>query len=279
MTVRSVALDDPHIRNEILTNITEGAVMGVVVGLKGPASSAKFANAARRRGNETTGRREQDTRKVQAEYDFLTLVLLTIKSCQGFIVVAASARNVIWTSHSVRTIVSTLPLTTFDIHSCLWLGVDCFAMRIATNLEVDTGSLSTHHHNCGELIELKIRKRGFKMHKPVAECDDVKTRLIDLSKAVMLKAFVPLIHSLLTTRMSRAMRFPPTGEDEEEAQETVTIPRHPRENAVALPNQQMIDYKAKLKAAGRKPEKQKRATPEQHFDDCGENLQSILKVS
>ena len=80
MTVRSVALDDPHIRNEILTNITEGAVMGVVVGLKGPASSAKVANAARRCGNETTGRREQDTPKVQAEYDFLTLVLLTIKS-------------------------------------------------------------------------------------------------------------------------------------------------------------------------------------------------------
>ena len=31
MTVRAVALEDTHIRHEILTNITEGAVMGAIV--------------------------------------------------------------------------------------------------------------------------------------------------------------------------------------------------------------------------------------------------------
>ena len=43
-TVRTVPLDDPHIRHEILVNITEGAVMGVIVGLKGPAATALVAN-------------------------------------------------------------------------------------------------------------------------------------------------------------------------------------------------------------------------------------------
>ena len=105
------------------------------------------------------------------------------------------------------------------------------------------------------------------MHRTIAESDDVMARLRDLSRVVMLKAFVPLMHSMLTTRMSRAQRFPPEGEDDEEIVPE-PVPRHLRENAVALPTQQMIDYKAKLKAAGRKPEKQKRATPEQHFDDC-----------
>ncbi len=82
-----------------------------------------------------------------------------------------------------------------------------------------------------------------------------------------MKAFVPLIHSMLTARMSRAQRYLPADEEEEDVK-SIPNPRHPRENAVALPTQQMIDYKKKLKEARRKPEKKRRATPEQHFDDC-----------
>ena len=40
----------------------------------------------------------------------------------------------------------------------------------------------------------------------------------------------------------------------------------------------MLDYKKKLKEAGRKPEK-KKMLAEQHFDDCGDDLRSILHVS
>ena len=42
--------------------------------------------------------------------------------------------------------------------------------------------------------------------------------------------------------------------------------------------EQMIKYKKKLKESGGKPQKSKKATPEQHFDDCGEDLRSINHV-
>ena len=45
-TVRTVALDDPHSRHAMLVNITAGAVMGAVVGLKGPAATARVTNAS-----------------------------------------------------------------------------------------------------------------------------------------------------------------------------------------------------------------------------------------
>lgn len=40
----------------------------------------------------------------------------------------------------------------------------------------------------------------------------------------------------------------------------------------------MFDYKKTLEKAGRKPEKKKRLW-KQHFNDCGEDLKSILHVS
>ena len=43
--VRTVALDDTHDRHETIANITEGAVMGAIVGLKGPGSTAEIANS------------------------------------------------------------------------------------------------------------------------------------------------------------------------------------------------------------------------------------------
>ena len=90
-----------------------------------------------------------------------------------------------------------------------------------------------------------------------------------------------IIHSLGLQGESRTLSVPgekrKAGEEEEDEPEKIN-PRHPKDNAVALPTQQMIDYKKKLKAAGRKPEKQKRAPPEQHFDDCGEKLEIDLEI-
>ena len=147
-----MALDDPHIQTEVLANITEGAVMGAIIGLKGPSATAKAANMSRSRDRETRGRREQDTRMVQAEHAFLVQIMMIIKACQGFVVMTASARNVIWQFHSVRTFISALKLTEFDVHSCRWLGRHCFSLRIATNLEIAIGGLSTHIAECDKAI-------------------------------------------------------------------------------------------------------------------------------
>ena len=145
---------------------------------------------------------------------------------------------------------------------------------------------SDHAKGCGKAISLRVvGERGYRNQRDnklqPSEADEAGTGLRDLSKVVIYKAFVPLIHAILTTRMSRAQRFPPAGEDEDDNEIQPTNPRHARDNAVSLPTQQshptqqMIDYKKKLKDAGRKPEKKKRAPPEQHFDDCGEDLSSI----
>ena len=50
--VRAVALNDMHVRHEVLANITEGTVMGAVVILKGPSASVKAANVTRARDKE-----------------------------------------------------------------------------------------------------------------------------------------------------------------------------------------------------------------------------------
>ena len=212
-------------------------------------------------------------------------ILMTIQSCKGFVVIVASTRNPVWTYHWVLTSISVLSLTELDIHSCRWIGLGdtCHSLHVATNFALAGSKAiapSTHVEGCDQAIALKVKKRGF-TKRPHAGTHDSGTGLKDLGKVVMLKAFVPMIHAVLTARMSRAQRFPPAGEDEEDnnLDDSKAKSRHPIENAVSLPTQQMLDYKKKLKEAGRKPEKKKKPSPEQHFDDCGEDLRSIFHFS
>ena len=257
--------------------------MGAIIGLKGPSSTAKVANASRSRDRETKGRREYDTRKVQAEHDFC------------------------FADHDDYQVVSRLCCDdslcpqrdlAISFRAYFYLGLDAHG-RLTFTLAGGLDGIASHFGlprtwrlqleayqpiiaDCGQVDRAEdqdsvdLRTRGLTFNQ--LSLIDAEPGLKDLSKVVMVKAFIPLIHAMLTARMSRAQRFPPAGEEDEEIAPE-PIPRHLRENAVALPTQQMIDYKKKLKAAGRKPEKQKRAAPEQHFDDCGENLQSIWKVS
>ena len=63
------------------------------------------------------------------------------------------------------------------------------------------------------------------------------------------------------------------------------LPRHALEDSVdsnndqTFPTEQMTKYKKQLKETGRKPVRKKREPPEQHFDDCGEDMASIMHVS
>ena len=133
-----------------------------------------------------------------------------------------------------------------DIHSCRWIGVgdSCHSLHVATNLSLSSAiAPSTHVEGCDQAIALKVKTRGFKRdRRPHVGAHDTGTGLKDLGKVVMLKAFVPMIHAVLTARMSRAQRFPSAGEDEEDHDQSLADEkdssaksRHPIENAVSLP--------------------------------------------
>ena len=95
--VRAVSLNDPHVRHEVLANVVEGTIMGAIVCLKGPAASARAANMANARDNnrKAMGSRDQGTRTKAIEHAFLLELMMTIHACDGFLVLTASARNVI----------------------------------------------------------------------------------------------------------------------------------------------------------------------------------------
>ena len=53
-----------------------------------------------------------------------------------------------------------------------------------------------------------------------------------------------------------------------------------RDSGTAFPTEQMVKHKKKdLKETGRKPVKQKPKQVEQHFDDCGEGVSSLVGIS
>ena len=153
----------------------------------------------------------------------------------------------------------------------------CVTMRVATNLELSTNrqkpsglnSWSTHTTECEK--GTRTSQQEFR-----GETNDAVAGWRGFTKQILLHILNPLIHRMMTTRMSNAQRFPPAGE-EDEHDIPDPKPRHQRSDE-AFPTQQMLDYKKKLKEAGRKPEKKKMLS-EQHFDDCGEDLKSILHVS
>jgi hypothetical protein len=64
-TIRTIYPDDMHSRHEVLANITEGGVMGVILGLIGPKGTAPEINANRNRKKEKHARRDHDARKQQ----------------------------------------------------------------------------------------------------------------------------------------------------------------------------------------------------------------------
>ena len=96
--VRLVSLDDLHARHEVLANIIEGTIMGALIGLRGPSSTALIANQSRSRNNERKqdGRRQDDTRRVARQHEYLTEIMKAIQAFKGFTVLHASARNDIW---------------------------------------------------------------------------------------------------------------------------------------------------------------------------------------
>ena len=192
-----MALDDPHIRQEVLSNIVEGAVMGAVVCLKGPAATVNIANAGRsRNGEQKANNRSADARRLQSQHDFLMQILMTIQSCKGFVVIVASARNPVLAFHLVRTSISVLSLAELDIHSCRWIGIgdSCHSLHVATNFALAGSKAiapSTHVEGCDQAIALKVKTRGFKRdRRPHVGAHDTGTGLKDLGKVVMLLSLI-----------------------------------------------------------------------------------------
>ena len=81
--VRLIYPSDSHSRHEVLVNITEGGVMGVVVGLSGPSSTALDLNQSRSRKRKDAHpkrNRDADTRRIANDHASLSETMMTVKS-------------------------------------------------------------------------------------------------------------------------------------------------------------------------------------------------------
>ena len=83
-------------------------------------------------------------------------------------------------------------------------------------------------------------------------------------------------------------RYPMTGPSESVDEDVVHANPEKESSAVNtsqteamrnFPTEQMLKYKKKLKESGRTPIKRKAKDVEQHFDDCGEDVSSLIGVS
>ena len=82
--VRHVAADDPHTRHDVLASNTEGTTMGIIIGLKGPHAAAHVDTSnSRNPQRKALGRREHDTRLVEAEHSFLLKMSRICPPCQS----------------------------------------------------------------------------------------------------------------------------------------------------------------------------------------------------
>ena len=114
--------EDSHIRHEVLANVVEGTIMGAIIGLKGPHTSARVANRARSRNVESKAEAhgDHDTRKVYRTHMFLLELMTTLQSCECFLTLYASARNDIWKFNFVKSLLNihALDFHVFEIHTC-----------------------------------------------------------------------------------------------------------------------------------------------------------------
>ena len=161
---REVFLQDAHSRHEVLANATEGAVMGIVVVLSGPGSSAVAANAGRSRDKKKR-LTHLDTRQQSRQHAYLLELLSTVDSCKGFVVIMASDRNDAWKQNGIMSTIANqkLQFIVSDFHRCVLCDTDsrCRTLRIATILPVDSSALHRDHiSTCPGKLWRSSRKKG-----------------------------------------------------------------------------------------------------------------------
>ena len=88
------------------------------------------------------------------------------------------------------------------------------------------------------------------------------------------------MRSTLTSKLTIAERFPMTGPNEPVDDDVVHLSAVvDRDANQAFPTEQMKAYKKALKESGRKPIRKVSKPIEQHFDDCGEDMTSLVGIS
>ena len=280
--VRIVAQNDLHSRHEVLASITEGTIVGFIVGLMGPRSAAYDLNTSRSRDADKLVRpKDHQTRSVAREHAYLAELMMLVQSCGGFLLLTGASQSKIWQFTFVRSLLETreFGFHVFDVNTC-WVkdynSSTCYGLRIATTLTVqDTSKFSQHASSCLRSVSRQAFRQAT---KTIAETDEAD-KLKSLGKALARQVLVPAIHTIVTDRLSRLERYPEPGEDDQTEQSPDGVSRMSPERSLAAPTAQAQKYKESLKASGRTPKKRARPTPEQHYDDCGEDVSSIAHVS
>ena len=190
MTIRNVYPDDAQSRHEILTNITQGGVMGVIIGLKGPQGTAKDVNASRRRHTKNIQQdRDGDTRRQARVHAYLAEIIQAIQACDGFIILMASPRNNAWQYFFVQSFLRSVNCTSVEVHACRILGTKdyCMSIRVATTIPVDANTVqSTHAEDCchDELSRDERKARRIQALQRNREERTVESRKSEISEPV-----------------------------------------------------------------------------------------------
>ena len=151
------------------------------------------------------------------------------------------------------------------MHYCRILGVDdtCTPLRIATTPKIDNQSYDQSHDaacsaaDTDRKTRVQILKQNMQQHddgKDTSVASDTKAKLSALGQELVRSTLLPIIRDLCVQRLSRMERYPMPGPAEpvDDGVETPEIQRrHPIGRQLALPTEQMIKYKQKLKAQGR----------------------------
>ena len=273
LTVRTIYLADSHSRHEVLVNITEGGVMGVIIGFAGPGGKASDMNTNRQRNKQSAQReRDNDTRRQSTLHACLSEIIMTIRACNGFVVMMASPNNNAWNYVFVRSILGTMDFTTVDVHTCRILGLAdyCSSIRVATTISVDHSQVvSTHADGCVQKGRVERRKmyKQENMNSDHSEARLVRTsdvcygdRLKALGKSLALNTLLPILRAICLERMPKLERYPMDGPAEPVTDEPTDRRIHtrlPLDHSPTLPTAQALKYMKKLKESGEKPQKRK----------------------
>lgn len=276
---------------ETMARITEGSIMGTVIGLRGPGQTTWSKQKEKRKPKQS-----QAMTLVHSQQYFLELVL-AVGSHGGFVIIVGSIMNKAWDYMSVQSLLKhpSLRFKIVELHSCLLgdcKGV-CTTLRIATTLNIDPTLSASHSSSCPgahakrtQHKKIRAAQRTAQHRESIGEqdeaaaaADDIEAGLNDFSRALVSKFLLPTMRTTLSNKMVMAERYPLTGPSEPVDEDVVHTFSAADSMTEAYPTEQMIKYKKKLKESGLKPVKQNSKNVEQHFDDCGEDTTSLAGLS
>ena len=213
--VHNVYIRDAPSHDNVLTTITEGGVMGIMVGLSGfgdPAQDSHKLRSFRKKpeGGSRQKRREDDTRNRSRLHAQLMEIMMTVLSCGGFVIMFASPRNDAWNYNFVRQLLGAFrdQLTILDVHSCRILGPEdtCVSIRVATTLSIDVEKYNTSHHaSCSfshadkkskQLTIVKGHEQRSDDGGDLTVASDTKAKLRALGQELVKSTLLPIIRDL-----------------------------------------------------------------------------------